>query len=288
MAPVWLSVPPLALAGLLAAVPTASAGTRPAGPAVVISHRVTGHAARPDFRLPRLADPEVPGATQDTSPNWAGWVDQANTNVQLRYVAATFTVPTVTCTGNDEDAYFWVGLDGWPSTNLTVEQAGIEVLCISTPSGNIPEYVSFYETAPKRPVSVDNVKPGDSISVDVYYDSDNNMYNLTLTDASAASADFNKPLPCPSGSTCHNSSAEVITEDPGGGPSDGVFLAKFTKVSFTSISVTSRDGTHGTLEGNSLWSAHEVTMEDSSGLMAQPSGRTDSNTAFTATWKGTG
>lgn len=271
--------------GLLGAAPVAAAGTRPVGPVIAIDH-----GPRPVIGLHRLAHSIIPEATQWTSTTWSGWVDAADTNVELRYVTANFTVPTTHCPSYGAEAGMWVGLDGWYSTSKTVEQVGVVAECvIQTPSGVMPAYVSFWEMYPNGPVVKNYVSPGDTIAVSVYFNSSTDQYGLALSDSNTTSPDINVSKYCPSGYTCHNSSAEVIVEDPGnGGPANGNYLANFGKVSFSNIAVTSRNGTHGTLEGNSPWSANEVTMKYNGIVMAQPSDRTNGYTAFTDTYKSSG
>lgn len=222
--------------------------------------------------------------TTNTSHIWSGWMDLSNTNVQLRFVAADFTVPTVKCNSVGQSAAFWVGLDGW--TDNTVEQDGVDVVCIQGPGGPIPQYYTFYEMVPESPVGFFGVSPGDHINASVFYDSSIAEYNLVVTDSADSSVNINLDKNCPSGHTCRNNSAEVIAEDPGGVPNP---LGDFGTVSFSHIAVTSADGTHGTLEGNSLWSSHEIILENAGHMvMAQPSGRLNGATAFTDTFKSAG
>ncbi len=289
-----------ALAGLVALLGGPAVAAIPAGAA---SRHLTGRAegttaaqsADPADALLVGTDPDVPDARDSNSPTWSGWTDVGNKNVQLRYVTANFVVPTVTCSSPDQQVSFWVGLDGLNgsalpvSVNKTVEQAGVAVVCnISTPSGTEPSYYSFWEMyAPGSghgPHVTEGVSPGDTIAVSVYYSSTTGDYHLALNDSNTATVNFNKTETCPSGNTCHNATAEVIAEDPGGGTAQSIDLAKFGTIKFSEVAVTSRDGTTGTLAGNSLWSANKLTMAVRSTVLAQPSARTDSNTAFTDTW----
>ncbi len=290
MKSVRLPVVAVVLAGAMATAPAALAATRPPGPAVIISH---GHG----MSLGRAADPLPPGLPSVTEPDytsstqsvWAGWADVADSNVELRFVTANFVVPTVSCPGSGYEASFWVGLDG-DQEGSTVEQTGVDAVCdIPLPSGGFaPDYVSFWEMYPNGPHVQGDVSPGDQIAASVYYNSSIDQYDLQLNDGTSTGADINFPALCPSGNTCHNKTAEVIAEDPGGGPSKGHFLAKFSKVTFTGVGVTSRDGTHGTLEGNSLWSSNELIMASKGHAMATPSARNDGNTSFSVTWNGSG
>src|SRR5262249_53408110 len=157
------------------------------------------------------------------------------------------------------------------SSSHTVEQAGVDVVCIQGPGGPIPQYYTFDEMAPNKGTGFLGVSPGDHINASVFYDSSVGLYNLVVTDSDNSSVSINDDKDCPSGQTCRNSSAEVIVEDPGGAPNP---LGNFGTVSFNQIAVTSQDGTHGTLEGNSLWSSHEIILENSGHMvMAQPSSR---------------
>jgi Peptidase A4 family len=85
----------------------------------------------------------------------------------------------------------------------------------------LPEYFFWYEMYPNGTVAQNHVSPGDTISLSVYYNSSTNKYNLALTDSATTSPDINVFKSCPNGSTCRNTSAEVIVEDPGGGPTKG-------------------------------------------------------------------
>ncbi len=290
MKPLRLPVVALVLASALATAPAALAAARPPGPAMITGH---GHG----MNLGRTADPLPPGLPSVAEPDytsysqdeWAGWADVADTNVELRYVTANFVVPTVTCPGSGYEADFWVGLDG-DQEGSTVEQAGVYALCdIPLPSGGYaPDYMSWWEMFPYKRNPVGSVSPGDQITVSSYYNSSSDLYNLVLNDSNSTSADFSKNEPCPSSYTCHNATAEVIAEDPSLGPSKDHYLAKFSKVTFSQIGVTSRDGTHGTLEGNSLWSSNELIMAYKGNAMATPSARNDGATSFTVTWNGSG
>jgi Peptidase A4 family len=274
---------------VMAAAPAAGAAARPAVPVVTIGHghgMSLGRAADPLPSSPSVIEPDYTSSTQSI---WAGWADVADNNVALRYVTANFVVPTVGCPGAGYDAAFWVGIDG-DQEGATVEQVGVDAYCdIKLPSGGYaPDYTSWWEMYPNGVQTKGNVSPGDQIAVSVYYNSSTGKYNLVLSDGSRTGPDINTNQRCPGGRTCHNATAEVIAEDSGGGPSNSVYLAKFGKVTFSQIGVTSRDGTHGTLEGNSLWSSNELIMAYQGHAMATPSAREDGATEFSVTWNGSG
>jgi hypothetical protein len=262
----------IATAAILAAgtAPDAVAATAPPGAFVSTA-------------LPDLSNPTVmPDYTSWTSPHWSGWFDQANPNVHLRFVAADMFVPTVTCSDSSQYAYFWVGLDGSGQVK-TVQQTGIAVFCMGTTA----YYYSFWEMAPGSPVIAGQVSPGDDIEMSVYYNASFSDFSLSLTDLANSSADISAVQFCPSGQSCPRTSAEVIAENPGAGAPD-VQLADFHQMGFYGITVTSQDGTHGTLEGNSLWSANMTTITYDGTVLAQPGPRIDGSTAFDDTWQNAG
>ena len=290
MKSVRLPVVAVILAGGLAAAPAALAATSTPGPAVITGYGHGMNLGRPagavPSGLPSVIEPDYTSTTQSL---WAGWADVADTNVELRYVTSNFVVPTVSCPGHGYEADFWVGLDG-DQEGSTVEQVGVDALCdISLPSGGYaPTYTSWWEMYPNPPHVQGNVSPGDQIAASVYYNSTTGEYSLALNDSNRTSPDINLNKYCPSGYTCHNKTAEVIAEDPGGGPSKGVYLAKFSNLTFSLVGVTSRNGTHGTLEGNSLWSSNKLIMAYQGNAMATPSDRNNGYTSFNVTWKGGG
>ncbi len=237
------------------------------------------------YRAQRYADTHLPHLTPHalvTSSNWSGYAAVAKKNVRLRYVAVTFTIPSVNCKkstlGSQGVAYAsnWVGLDGFNSG--TVEQTGVDSYCDSTRTA---QYDAWYEMYPLAPVVFSGVNPGDAISVSVYLNG--SKYNLSLADLTTG-AKLQTSQPCPRHSTCRDSSAEVITEDPGNAE-PAIDLADFGLVNFTAGAVTSADGTRGTFTGNSLWTSSEIVMKDSHRkLMAQPSSL-EGGKAFNIAWK---
>ena len=98
---------------------------------------------------------------------------------------------------------------------------------------------------PLNPVAFTGVSPGDAITATVTYNSTANTYHMNLTDVTTGAA-VTSTQSCPKGSTCLNSSAEVISEDPGGAVASGVNLADFGMVNFTATRVTDLSGLSGT------------------------------------------
>jgi hypothetical protein len=114
----------------------------------------------------------------------------------------------------------------------------------------------------------------------VYFNSASGKYTLEVSDLTQKGAGFTVTESCPSGSTCANSSAEVITEAPGGGVAGGYDLADFGAVGYTNAAITSRSGTRGGLGATSLWSPTSITMTDPSGNTMATAGPLQGSTAF--------
>jgi hypothetical protein len=266
----------------MASAASASTTSKPPHPRVHLHgfHRVR-HA-----RLPRTVLPHLPRSASVDSQNWSGYAAVAKTNVALRYVTSTFTVPSINCSdvaiGSAGETYAaeWVGLDGFNSS--TVEQTGVDSFCTS--SSGAATNQAWYEMYPLDPVVFSGVNAGDKIWVSVYYDTSTSEYQLFLDDETTGST-METNQPCPSGSSCDRNSAEVIEEDPGGSVSGGINLADFGTVNFSASHVTSRSGLHASLAASSLWTTTEIVMQDPSGDdMATPSALTDSGANFSVTW----
>jgi hypothetical protein len=162
------------------------------------------------------------GDGTSTSTNWSGY---AVLGSSFTWAKGSWIVPTANCSSGGGIKYgaFWVGLDGY--TSSTVEQTGTASDCF----GTIPIYYAWYEFYPKAMVPVASVKPGDSISALVYYDSSIEEFIVEITDEttgksySAASA--------VSGAV--RSSAEWIAEAPCCTSSGGILpLSDFGTVLF--------------------------------------------------------
>lgn len=83
---------------------------------------------------------------------------------------------------------------------------------------------------------------------------------------------------------CANSSAEVITEDPGGAVTAGVNLADFGMANFTATRVTTLSGVNGTHTAGADWTSSVLEMADSSlTVLATPPGRYGGR-SFNTTW----
>jgi hypothetical protein len=274
-----------AAAAAIAMAPAASASTTSASPAPV-THLHGFHLAV-GARLPRTVLPHLARNATADSQNWSGYAAVGKPNVALRYVTSTFTVPRINCasvpigSGGQTYAAEWVGLDGF--NDSTVEQTGVDTFCDSA-SGPATSQ-AWYEMYPLDPVVFTGVSAGDTIWVSVYFNSTTSEYQLFLDDKTTGST-METDQPCPSGSSCDRTSAEVISEDPGDSVAGGINLADFGTVNYSVSDVTSRNGTHGTLAAGRLWTSTEIIMQDPSGNdMATPSALTDGGADFSITWK---
>ena len=282
-----------AAAAVAAAAGLALAGVPAAGAATTSSTSASGTAASPaavrplvraNVTLPRTHLPHLtPGEATATTGNWSGYGDAANKGVALRYVQADWNVPSVNCAGSTlgtgELAYNsdWVGLDGFNSA--TVEQTGTTAYCQQ--GSTTPTYYAWYEVFPSDPVAFSGVAPGDAINASVYFNG--KTYGITLTDLTTGGK-ITTTQACPAKSTCKNSSAEVIVEDPGDSAPD-LGLADFGQVNFTNAQVTSRNGTKGTLTSGSLWKATAINLADlSNHHVLAKAGPLEGGAAFADTW----
>jgi len=95
-------------------------------------------------------------------------------------------------------------------------------------------------------------------------------------------------MPCEPGmSGCVRSSAEVVSEDPGGGSDqDGLFyLPHYSPITYTGASVTDASGHTGTLS-DPAWQSNEITEVSSAFVTKQTTSALSSGgSSFTTTWQ---
>ena len=200
--------------------------------------------------------------TNSTSTNWSGY---AVTGGRYTTVSASWTEPSVSCSGTAYSS-FWVGLDG--DTSGTVEQTGTDADC----SGSRPQYYAWYEMYPKFPVNLKGtVRPGDHLSASVTSNG-SGQFTLTITDGTQGWTNTtNARL-----KSAKLASAEVIAEAPSS--SGGVLpLANFGSVGFSGASA------NGRLLTGSTPGIDPITMQSGSTVKAQPS--SISNGSFSVAWK---
>src|SRR6516164_10435114 len=111
--------------------------------------------------------------------NWAGYADTATKAQTFTKVSGSWTVPSVTCSAEDQITSDWVGLDGFNSA--TVEQLGTISWCYK----GKPLYFTWYSMFPNGTTEVGAaLKPGDKISASVTRTGTG--YALKLTDSTTS------------------------------------------------------------------------------------------------------
>jgi len=223
------------------------------------------------------------------SNNWAGYAITARGGKTIPQVNDDFTVPNVNCQnstlGTSGFAYVadWAGLDGL--VDGTVEQEGIDVYCTGTSATSVPTFFAWYEMYPLDPVAfTGTINPGDAISVQTEREGSN--YVLSLTDVTTGGG-FTTLQPCPTGSTCEDNSAEVITEDPGTAV-PAYDLADFGMDNQTDILAHTYNGLRGSFGSCNFWTNQTVEMEDPSDATMATLSPMYGAQAFSVTWDRSG
>lgn len=191
----------------------------------------------------------VPKALSRGSATWAGYAGAAPPDTTIKSANVTVTLPTASCAksvgsptlGKQAPGWhagFWIGLDGWnwtpTPTNVTVQQAGVLVSCPTRRSA--ATFRLFYEMFPAGPVFLpDGVHSGEVLTVNVAVTGHRYTFEF-LSAAGAVIAE--RSATCARHTTCGNSTAEVITEAPGGGPDAGHGLAGTGTVSYRNAAVS--------------------------------------------------
>jgi hypothetical protein len=148
-----------------------------------------------------------------TSTNWSGY---AVTGETFTDVVGSWVQPTATCPSKQqEDSAFWVGIDGFSSSDDAVEQIGTDSDC-NKGKGKIkeaPHYYAWWEidtaTSTSSTTIPETVSAGDHMTAEV--SNADGTYTLTLTDS--GNWTYSPPPQTPS-PTPAASSAEWIAEAP--------------------------------------------------------------------------
>jgi len=232
------------------------------------------------------ASPVHPGghstsnATQ-TSLDWAGY---AVTGAVFSNVTGSWRQPAAICPKKQaQQAAFWVGIDGYSSSDPTVEQIGTDSDCTKGRGkiGGGPSYYAWYQMYPQSvvvlPGSSYPVAPGDSISSSVSVSG--LVYTLTIIDASKWVFFTNQSSPIHP----QNASAEWIAEAPSscvGTRCKPVALADFGSMAFTGASAN-----HQVISAAGLTN-HQITMTTKGAriIKAQPSALGFGGSVFTVAW----
>lgn len=210
------------------------------------------------------------------STNWSGY---AGTTGTYTSVTASWIQPAGHCTGGDQYAAFWVGLDGYSSS--TVEQTGSEVDCI----GRTAQYYAWYEAYPAASrVYTNTVKAGDSFTATVTYIG-SNQFTLAIADNTQGWHQTTTVTV----TGAKRTSAEVIAEAPCCTFFGGILpLTNFGTMNFTGSQFST--ATPPSLEPlGSAGGLTQITMVDNFGRAKDsvsaltPSGASGEN--FSCTWK---
>jgi hypothetical protein len=206
--------------------------------------------------------------------NWSGYADTATRAQTFTKVSGSWTVPSVTCSAEDQIISDWVGLDGF--NNSTVEQLGTTSWCYKGKA----VYYTWYEIYPKGAHQVGiALKPGDKVTASVTRSG--TSYAFKLTDSTTSGNNISVTKTCAL-ATCKDTSAEWISERPsfstGIAPQAHYNAFKITNGSQTSSGHT---GTIGAGPG-----VNAVTMIDSTQTynLSTVSTLTGGN-SFSTTWK---
>ncbi len=217
------------------------------------------------------------------SLDWAGFAD---TGPLVTNVTGSWTEPTVTCPATKlEQSAFWVGIDGFASTDPTVEQVGTDADCTKKVKKvlSAPSYYAWFEMYPAPLVLLGPSYPvthGDALSASVTAEGAD--YLLSITD-STEHWTYNTtqvaPTPLP-----EDTSAEWITEAPTtckAGKCKPLPLADFGSVAFTGATVNGLP-----VNGTGLTSSQITMTKNKKGTIvkASTSPLDTSGEAFTVTW----
>jgi Peptidase A4 family len=212
--------------------------------------------------------------------NWSGYADTASKAQTFSKVSGAWTVPSVSCTPEDQITSDWVGLDGFSSS--TVEQLGTFSWCFE----GTATYFTWYEMIRAGTVEVGTaLKPGDKISASVTRTG--KSYALKLTDSTTSGNNISVTKTCAL-ATCKDTSAEWISERPAFGTSTGAFLGFTPQAHYSAFKITSgaqtSNGKAGTIGSGP--GVNSVTMIDDTGTynLNTASGLTGGN-SFSTTWK---
>ena len=260
----------LAMAGLTGTADAAAAAGPAAGPASGQHLVVSPNLVRPD------------STTAYTSHNWDGYfTTDSSDSTDFTAVSAQWVEPKVTCNSNNSYAGFWIGFDGW--WNESVEQDGTAVECTK----GKPSYHVWWEMYPYNEVQNGfAISPGDKITASVTYSASTQKFTMKVTDTTLGKT-LSVSQKCHSDQAgCPRNSAEVISEDIGGGTdTDGLFyLPDYGTATYLDVSVTNAAGHTGTLS-DPAWNLGEVTEVSSTSVTKQNVSAISSNgSSFSTAW----
>ena len=206
--------------------------------------------------------------------NWSGYADTATRAQTFTKVSGSWTVPSVTCSAEDQIISDWVGLDGFNSS--TVEQLGTTSWCYKGKA----VYYTWYEIYPKAVHEMSTaLQPGDKVTASVTRTG--TSYAFKLTDSTTPGNNISVTKTCAL-AACKDISAEWISERPSF--STGIVpQAHYNAFKITNGSQTSSGHTGSIGAGPGV---NAITMIDStqSYNLSTVSTLTGGN-SFSTTWK---
>ena len=262
--------------------------------AAAASTRGRSHAHGIIARLARQAQ-DAPVVTPgiQTSPNWSGYV-VSDEGGSFNQVSAQWTQPPVTCSTKNAWTLFWVGFDGWPSSEATayrsVEQGGTSAQC----TNGVPTYSAFYEMWPTDAVQpLFPIKAGDQMEASVVFlpgvDLSEGVFQINVTDETSGQTTTKlESCDTAAGLACPRISAEWVAESPSHfGTKKWYPLADYGTVNFQDATATDAEGQTGPIS-SSDWLASGIWRVDGMNKpLAKVSGleTSGSASAFSDTWK---
>lgn len=197
----------------------------------------------------------------EISTAWSGYVAAMNLahggRGSVTDVQGQWMLPALQCGGSSPNPAYssiWVGIDGFPDNDTTVEQLGVDLDCIR----GAPQYHPWYEMLPRdgvylQPASM-RTQAGDVIFTEVKY-AGNNTFQLIMKNLTTGQ----KFSVTQSLAAARETSAEWIVERPA--PIDQsmhVVLSNFGTLTFTKCQATIGGVTGGINEAS--WTYQGVLM----------------------------
>jgi hypothetical protein len=222
---------------------------------------------------------KTPLSSVQTSLDWAGY---AVTGTTFTNVAGSWTQPTATCPKNQlQEAAFWVGIDGYASTDPTVQQIGTDSDCTKAKgkAAGGPHYYAWYQLYPQSDVVLSSstypVAAGDAITASV--SASGSAYTLSISDGSKWHYSISQtPQTQP-----QNSSAEWIVEAPCTGSKCKILpLADFGSIGFTSASANHQPISYSGFTDNQI----DMTNKGGKKTEARTSALSSGGSGFSVTW----
>jgi len=228
---------------------------------------------------PTLLDGANDGTLPGTSVNSTNWAGYAVTGSDFTGVAGSWVVPSYHCLKTPNSSSFvFAGIDGYPSTNTTLEAIGTASNCVGTHY----QYYAWYELYPTTYEQITSVpvKSGDVILAEITYKGSNFTFTI-MNETTGKSFTTTGSL-----SGTKRSSAEWIVAKPSTLPPLMDFGKVNSGVDYTLILGTDWAVDSSVTGGISQFSnVVKINMVDSGVTEATPTALTTDGTSFTVNWK---